>query len=223
MKLLAIDTSTEACSASLLHDGDTGTRYKIAPRRHAELILPMVRDLLETAGLELQQLDALVFGQGPGAFTGVRIAAGIIQGLAYSHDLPVIPVSSLATLAQSQAGSHERIMPAFDARMDEIYYGFYTTTETGTVQAIGDEGVAAPGAICVPDGSGWHGIGSGWDRYHDLLLSRPDSVFADYTADAFPSAEHMIPLAVEKFDRGEMVGAEYAQPVYLRNQVTGMA
>lgn len=221
MKLLAIDTSTEACSASLHTGQETYTRFEVAPRKHAELILPMVRSLLDEAGLELKQLDALAFGQGPGAFTGVRIAAGVIQGLAYSVDRPVIPVSSLATLAQSVATEHEFIMPAFDARMDEIYYGFYEVNDAGLVRATGNESVIKPELISDTDNRKCYGIGSGWKTWHGILEQKFGHHLVGYLEEAYPSAEHMIPLAIEKYNRNETVSAEQALPVYLRNKVTG--
>ena len=221
MKLLAIDTSTEACSASLYTGRVTHTRFEIAPRKHAELILPMVRSLLDETGLELKQVDALAFGQGPGAFTGVRIAAGVIQGLAYSVDCPVIPVSSLATLAQSVATEHDFIMAAFDARMDEIYYGFYEVNDEGLVQLTGDETVIKPELISGTDKRKCFGIGSGWKTWHGVLEQKFSDHLVGYLEEVYPSAEHMVPLAIEKFNHNETVSVEQALPVYLRNKVTG--
>ncbi|UCE90616.1 MAG: tRNA (adenosine(37)-N6)-threonylcarbamoyltransferase complex dimerization subunit type 1 TsaB, partial [Pseudomonadota bacterium] len=127
MKLLAIETATEACSVALAVDGDVRDRFEIAPRGHAGLVLPMAKALLAEAGLGLRELDALVFGRGPGAFTGLRIAAGVVQGLAYGAELPVVPVSSLATLAQgvsAQTGASD-VLAVFDARMGEVYWGAF--------------------------------------------------------------------------------------------------
>src|SRR5690554_5943555 len=127
MKLLAIDTATEACSVALLVDGQTFDRYAVIPRLHARQVLPMVQQVLDEAGTALAAVDAIAFGQGPGAFTGLRIAAGVVQGLAFALDKPVLPVSSLAAIAQrvwreQQAG---QVAVAIDARMDEVYWGCY--------------------------------------------------------------------------------------------------
>ena len=123
MKILALDTSTEACSAALLIDTEIHQRYEVAPREHGALILPMIETLLSEAGCAPTQLDALAFGRGPGAFVGVRIATGVAQGIAFAADLPVIPVSSLAAMAQSV--EHGNVYSAIDARMNEVYWGAY--------------------------------------------------------------------------------------------------
>ena len=135
-KLLAIDTSTEACSAALGIGGDVRERYEFAPRQHAELILPMVDALLAEGQIKLKDLDGLAFGRGPGAFTGVRIATGVIQGLAFGAGLPVVPVSSLAALAQGAAPGHSSIMSAFDARMGEVYWGAFAVDKQGLVRIL---------------------------------------------------------------------------------------
>jgi tRNA threonylcarbamoyladenosine biosynthesis protein TsaB len=221
MKLIAIDTSTEACSASLYDGNETYTRFEIAPRRHAELILPMVKSLLDECDLSLTDIDVLAFGRGPGAFTGVRIATGVIQGLAYSASLPVVAVSSLAALAQSVATEHAYIMPAFDARMGEIYCGFYQTMTSGVVAPVNEESVIAPDNLDINNDITWYGIGSGWQTYADTLTSQFKVPVSSYRGDAWPSSEHIVPLALEKICSGKTVSAEYVRPVYLRNRVTG--
>ncbi|HDP89812.1 MAG TPA: tRNA (adenosine(37)-N6)-threonylcarbamoyltransferase complex dimerization subunit type 1 TsaB, partial [Thioalkalivibrio sp.] len=152
MKILAIDTATDACSAALFLDGEVTSRFELAPRRHTELILPMVGSLLEEAGLAVTDLDAVAFGRGPGAFTGLRIAAGVAQGLALGADLPVIPVSTLATMAQQvmdEAGA-EAVAAALDARMGEVYWGCYRRDAEGVAEPVGPETVCAPQAVPVP-------------------------------------------------------------------------
>ncbi|VFM95033.1 MAG: tRNA threonylcarbamoyladenosine biosynthesis protein TsaB [Candidatus Kentron sp. G] len=133
MKIFAIDTATDACSAALHLDGGCREIHELAPRRHAEILLPRIRTLLSEAALSLRDLDALAFGRGPGAFTGVRIATGVIQGLAFGADLPVVPVSSLHALAQGawRERGEENILAAFDARMGEVYWGAYRLDATG--------------------------------------------------------------------------------------------
>ena len=124
MKLLALDTATEACSAALYIDGEIKQEYQLAPREHTRLILAMVESLLVEAGITIKQLDALAFGRGPGSFTGVRIATGAVQGMAYGADLPVVPVSTLASIAQSVHDEHqaESVLTAIDARMQAVYW-----------------------------------------------------------------------------------------------------
>ena len=139
MKILALDTSTEACSAALLIDSQISQRYEVAPREHGALILPMIERLLVDAGVVLSQLDALAFGRGPGAFVGVRIATGVAQGIAFAADLPVVPVSSLAALAQSV--EHANVYSAIDARMDEVYWAAYRKNNEGVVELLGEETV----------------------------------------------------------------------------------
>ena len=146
MKLLAIDTATEGCSASLFIDGAVTSLMKVEPRKHADLILPMVEQLLAKAELSLQQLDALAFGRGPGAFTGVRIATGVVQGMAYGADLPVVPVSTLQALAQRTYHEycHEHVLAAFDARMNEVYWAAYQLDGSGLMTLIEQELVVSP-------------------------------------------------------------------------------
>jgi tRNA threonylcarbamoyladenosine biosynthesis protein TsaB len=126
MRLLALDTSTEACSVALLLDGEVYLRFEMTVRGHAELVLPMVEALLGESGIALEDLDGLAFGRGPGAFTGLRIATGVMQGLAFGANLPVAPVSSLAAVAeQVPAAVGEAILVCNDARMGEVYWGVF--------------------------------------------------------------------------------------------------
>ena len=143
MKILAVETATEACSAALSVEGEIIERYTVSPREHSLLILPMLESLLAEAGLVLNQLDALAFGRGPGSFTGVRIAAGVIQGVAFGADLPVAPVSTLAAMAQDIfAKSRETaVFTALDARMGEVYWGVYQKSEDGYATLWGEEAV----------------------------------------------------------------------------------
>lgn len=221
MKLLAIDTSTETCSAALYFDGEIRERSELAPRRHAELILPMIDQLLTDMGTNLRALDTLVLGRGPGSFTGVRIAAGVIQGLAFAADLPVVPISSLAALAQGAADQAKILCSAIDARMEEIYWGWYEVSEDGLVTPILDEKVTKPELIEVPGQLGCFGAGSGWDRYGSVLRQKIGACLSGYAGDRYPLARDMIPLAIRDFKRGYIVDSAQAVPVYLRNEVTG--
>lgn len=143
--LLALDTATEACSVALLHDGKVTSHYEVIPRLHAQKLLPMIKQLLEDAGTTLAAVDAIAFGRGPGAFTGVRITIGVVQGLAFALERPVLPVSNLAVLAQRALREHgaSQVAAAIDARMDEVYWGCYRET-AGEMRLVGAEAVLAP-------------------------------------------------------------------------------
>jgi len=221
MKLLAIETATEACSAALYIDGAISERYEVAPRRHAELILSMMEQLLAEAELKLSQLDVLAFGRGPGSFTGVRIATGVIQGAAFGAELPVVPVSTLAALAQRyyRMNGARRILPAFDARMQEIYWAAYEVADDDLVSLVGAEQVAAPELVELPEGEGWCGVGTGWTSYSEILTQRMGCCLSAVEGDLFCSAQDVAQLAVRGYRSGEAVSAEFALPVYLRDQV----
>ena len=220
MKLLAIETATEACSAALWLDGALTDRYEVAPREHTRLILPMMDELLAEAGVRLADLDALAFGRGPGAFTGVRIAAAVIQGAAFGADLPVVPVSTLAALAQQGLDrSHTRVLAALDARMGEVYWGVFEADAEGLAVPVGHEQVIAPEAVPMPVGEGWYGIGTGWSAYGSALRARLDGHIGDVDSECFPSAKDVARLAVRDFAAGLAVSAEQALPVYLRDKV----
>jgi len=221
LKLLAIDTSTEACSAAVYSDGETLHRYEVAPRKHAELILPMVDQLLAEMELNLTHLDALAFGRGPGAFTGVRIAAGVIQGLAFATELPVIPVSSLATLAQGGTDQSQAFISAIDARMGEIYAGVYTTDVDKRVISMRPEVVCKPDDFISPEGDSWFGIGSGWLTYDAELKAIMNGRLGAVDGNRFPHSKDIIPLAIREYEQGNLLPPQSAIPVYLRDQVTG--
>ncbi len=221
MKLLAIDTATEACSAALLHNDRIIRRYQVAPRQHTALILEMVDSLLAEAGLTLRDMDALAFGRGPGAFTGVRIAAGVIQGLAYGADLPVIPVSTLAALAQGVAAEHTHIISAIDARMGEIYWCVYEADAAGLVHAVSEEKVSRPEELQLTTGHRYFGVGSGWATYHSILQHQPGNQLVGMNGELFPDAANIIALARREMQQGNLLSAAEALPVYIRNKVTG--
>ncbi len=221
MKLLAIETATEACSAALYLDGEVREVFQFAPRGHAQLLLGMADKLLAEAGLRPTQLDALAFGRGPGAFTGVRIATGVAQGIAYAADLPVVPISTLATLAQG--GLREfgwtRVAATIDARMHEVYWAAFSANDAGLVVAHADEVVCAPDEVPLLDGQGWHGIGSGWQTFSEALSVRQQERVLDWQGEYLPHAQDVAVLAVDAFGKGLAVTAREALPVYLRDQV----
>lgn len=220
MKLLAIDTVTEACSAALWLDGEVQERFELAPRQHTTLILPMVQQLLADSGLSLSQLDALAVDRGPGSFTGVRIGTGVVQGLAYAVDLPVVPVSSLATLAQAvwQKLQYENVLAMIDARMQEVYWAHYEFVEKEMV-LVGEERVDPLAQVSMADGPTVYCVGSGSRLYQEQLQSRSGyQVLADSVYD-FPHAAVLAGLAVNAYGRNEFVSADQLEPIYLRNQV----
>ena len=221
MKLLAIETATEACSAALYLNGEVRERYSVEARKHSELILPMMDELLAEAGISLVELDALAFGRGPGAFTGVRIATGVVQGAAFAAGLPVVPVSTLAALAQRhhrQTGAIN-LLPAFDARMGELYWGGYRVDSQGLVRNVISDQVAAPEIVALPTEGNWHGVGTGWGTFGTALAERLESMLVSATPDLFCSACDVALLGVDGFERGEAVAPEQALPIYLRDQV----
>ncbi|ODB92323.1 tRNA N6-adenosine(37)-N6-threonylcarbamoyltransferase complex dimerization subunit TsaB [Candidatus Thiodiazotropha endoloripes] len=221
MKLLAIETATEACSAALLIDDQIELRYEIKPRGHSELILSMMDELLGEAGLSANQLDAMAFGRGPGSFTGVRIATGVIQGAAFAADLPVVPVSTLAALAQRayREKGEPNLLTAFDARMGELYWAGYRVDSNDIVRLVLDEQVANAQQVHLPLDEEWYGVGSGWSVYALQLGERLGESLLGYKADLYCSARDVATLAAVDFESGLAVPAERALPVYLRNDV----
>jgi tRNA threonylcarbamoyladenosine biosynthesis protein TsaB len=220
MKLLAVETATEACSAALFINGKVAERFEQAPKEHTRLILPMMDNLMAEAGLTLHQLDGLAFGCGPGSFTGVRIATGIIQGIAFGADLPVVPVSTLAALAQDyfDKNSGEVAFVAMDARMGEIFWGVYQRDKLGYAELIGKEAVMAADKIEFPDLAGV-GVGSGWGSYQQQLMARLAGRVDYCEATYLPRAGAVARWGARGFERGLAVAVENAMPVYLRNKV----
>lgn len=221
MNLLALDTSTDACSVALDIDGQMFTRFELAPRRHAEIILPMIEQLLNEAELRVKQLDAIAFGRGPGAFTGLRIACGVTQGIAFAADLPVVPVSTLAALAQGgyRATAHEKVIAAIDARMGEVYWGLFQLTQEGLMQTVSEERVSALGDLKLPQGDDlWVGIGSGWGTAA-APAAQIQPRLCDVKPQLLPDARDILSLAKPAYLQGAYVSAFQAIPVYLRNKV----
>lgn len=217
MKLLAIETSTEACSAALLIANEIHERFELSPQGHSDLILNMLDALLAEAGIALTAIDALAFGRGPGSFTGVRIGSGVVQGIAFAHNLPVLPISSLAALAQ--ASGAKKVLAAIDARMGEVYWGAYKRRKEGLVMLTGAEQVCAPQAVPLAEGRDWFGAGTGWGAYSDTLCQRLGKRVSGWQAEHYPRARAIAQLGAAAFSRGETVVAEQALPVYLRDNV----
>ena len=222
MNLLAVETATEACSAALFVDGVITQRFALAPREHTALLLPMIDELLTDAQLQPSELTALAFGCGPGSFTGVRIATGVIQGLAFGLQLPVVPVSTLAALAQDFFNEQPQDLAyvGLDARLGEIFWGVYARDAHGFARCIGAEAVLAASAVSsVQTASTGVGIGSAWAVYHAPLLERLASSVSHYDSERLPTAKAVAQLAVRGIALGLAVPVEQVMPVYLRNQV----
>lgn len=233
MKLLAFETATEACSVAVYIDGEVRERFELAPRRHAELALPWAEQLLAEAGIAKSQLDAIALSRGPGAFTGVRLAIAVAQGIALALDRPLLPVSTLQVLAAqalpppSLAGEGRgggeppatNILAAIDARMGEIYAATFRREGEGVV-ATSEEVVIAPADYALPgQGGDWLGVGTGFAAGEGVLQQRLGQRFATIDATALPHAADVARLGAAAFARGEAVAPERVEPAYLRNNV----
>jgi tRNA threonylcarbamoyladenosine biosynthesis protein TsaB len=216
MKLLAFETATEACSVALCVDGEIVERFEVAPRRHAELALPWADALLAEAGVARSQLDAIAVGRGPGAFTGVRLAIAIAQGVALGLDRPIIPVSTLAALAlpAARAAPGAPVLAAIDARMGELYAGRFRLVDDRLV-ATADEALLTADRVQL-DGDGWHGVGTGFAAQDGALATRFAASLASVRADALPHAADVAWLALRA---GAGIPAELVEPAYLRDNV----
>ena len=222
MRILAIDTATEACSVALWNDGTTFAHFEECPREHTQRILPLVKDILTQGNTALTDLDALAFGRGPGSFTGVRIGIGIAQGLALGADLPMIGVSTLATMAQGawRMTGASRVLAAIDARMGEVYWAEYTRDENGVWHGEESEAVLKPEAVTerLKQLTGeWATVGTGWPAWPEMAKDTGLTLVDGNML--LPAAEDMLPVACQQLAAGKTVAVEHAEPVYLRNTV----
>lgn len=227
MKLLALDTSTEACSIAVWQDGVIHQWHERIPRQHADQILDRLVALLAEAKLSLNQLDAIAFGRGPGSFTGLRIATGVAQGLAYGLNIPLLPVSTLAALANQAFldTGHRHIVSCLDACIDEVYWAAYQLDDGAIPLALCDEQLVPPervqaeSLLAAAQERSWIGVGNGWSyrsRFPVSLVSRMSHV----DEEALPHASAMLPIALDMLRRGELTEPAQAVPTYLRDQVT---
>jgi tRNA threonylcarbamoyladenosine biosynthesis protein TsaB len=221
MKILALDTSASACSVALLINDEVHLLHEVAPMQQAKRVLSMIHELLEKQNIKLQDLDALAFGCGPGSFTGVRIAASVMQGFAFATSLPLIKVSSLAAVAQGayQNSGWDKIMVGMDARIREVYWGVYQIDNSGIVRLVGEEKVCAPQEVFVPEGEGWYAAGSAWGEYQEALLEKLPIAPIAMDASCLPLASAIIELAKNKYLKQEFTHIADAMPVYLRDNV----
>lgn len=222
MRILAIDTATEACSVAVWNDGKTYAHFELCPREHTQRILPLVQELLNQSGVSLSDVDALAFGRGPGSFTGVRIGIGIAQGLALGAQLTLAGVSTLATMAQGafRLSGATRVLCAIDARMGEVYWAEYQRDATGQWHGEETERVCKPEAVTARlqqlDGE-WVTVGTGWEAWPDMAKDTGLSVVPGGVS--LPMAEDMLPFAIQAVLQQKTIAVEQAEPVYLRNEV----
>lgn len=220
-KILAIDASSEACSVALLDNSEIIERYDVVPRKHTELILPMVDEVLSEAGISFKQLDALAFNRGPGSFTGVRISTSVIQGLSFATELPVLAVSGLAAVAQNawRTMQQDNVIVMLDARMDEVYWGYFQA-DNGYMKPISPEHVGPVSGIDKPGNENWMAVGSGIKVYNNEVAKwSGQSNLVLNTDILYPRASDIAVLARHELDVGNIVNAMQAQPVYLREKV----
>jgi tRNA threonylcarbamoyladenosine biosynthesis protein TsaB len=238
VKVLAIDTATENCSAALLIDGGVQSREIEMERGHAERILPMIDDLLAHAGLDLRDLDAIAFGRGPGSFTGVRLAITVTQGLAFGADLGVVPVSDLRAVAQRAFRADAalaRVIVCNDARMNEVYWACFERGGDGLARLEGEERVSKPSEVKLPDGwSTAAPVGRGFIAYGDALRAAVPEITesrleagasssatdaSDYLLHLLPHAHDIALLSAPEVAAARLLPAEAATPIYLRDNV----
>lgn len=220
--ILAIESSTHACSVALQVGNDVLHRRELAARRHGELLLPWVQELLAEAGLSVAGLDAIAVSRGPGAFTGVRMGVAVAQGLALSYNLPAVPVSSLLACAHGawrMTGQQQHLV-AFDARMGELYWGQALVEAAGQARLL-HESVIRPEQIELPTTDGaWLAVSDGWQSYPEFTERAQAVLLNDQRAlGLLPDAKDVLALAQTAFVAGECGTAEALQPVYLRNNV----
>ncbi|OGT44589.1 MAG: tRNA (adenosine(37)-N6)-threonylcarbamoyltransferase complex dimerization subunit type 1 TsaB [Gammaproteobacteria bacterium RIFCSPHIGHO2_12_FULL_38_11] len=233
MNILAFDTATNACSAALQVDGKIYSRHEIAPQQHAKLILPMIQDLLSEAKINLSDLTVIAFGCGPGSFMGVRLATATAQGLGFGLTIPLIPVSTLQTLAQTVIIPFEKggqfcaakpggfIVSGWDARMDEIYWGFYESDENGIMQSKRENALCTPENIDINAFSKvpFKLVGNAWSVYKEKLSPSIFSQASDIQTELYPDAKAMLTIAISKYLNNEIVSPENAHPHYIRHRV----
>lgn len=229
--LLALDTATEACSVALLHNNQILAKDEVNPRNHARRILPMIDETLAEAGITLAQVDALVFGRGPGSFTGVRIGCGIVQGLAFGADLPVIPISNLVAMAQAAHRLYQRdeVFCAIDARMDEVYFcgvkysprlideRLYPHWDYCLSEQVLSSESAVQQMSSIENNQNYVYVGTGWSSYSERLFAHKTPVSAEVL---LPSAQDMVNLAQLHWQQKNYLSAVDIEPIYLRNEVT---
>jgi tRNA threonylcarbamoyladenosine biosynthesis protein TsaB len=222
MKLLAIETSSTACSVAMQFEDVISERHVVEPKAHTRVLMPMITGLLDEKRLKVADLDALVLGNGPGSFIGMRIGASVAQGLAFAAGLKIVPVSSLAAVAAEVMHEEDaqQVAVAQDARMNEVYLGCFQRSASGLPVAIAAESIVAIARIELlqSDGANWTAAGAGWQQYPELLSLNEQSIAAP-SPRQLPRARFLLGLANEMIDAGEDIEPDLLQPAYLREQV----
>lgn len=225
MKLLAFDTSASACSVALLNGENITALHHVAPMQQASLILSMLQQLLDNAGVSLKEIDMIAYGCGPGSFTGIRLASAVAQGLGFAYSLPIMPISSLAASAEAAFMKHRwpQLLVAVDARMGDVYWAVYTNSSSSNyVTLIGQEHLYKPESVIIPTSSGldsshWYGIGDGWKQYKSQMTTALAIEPCAFSIEQQPTAEAILMLAKAKLEQGGGgIQATDAIPVYLR-------
>lgn len=218
--LLALDASTEALSIAIQFNGQIVKHFEVCPQQHSQKVLPLVSELLDKAGCKLQDLDGIVFGRGPGSFTGVRISVAIAQGLAYGANLPLVGVSTLQSMAQQAIDEKqvESVVTGIDARMGEIYFAHYRKSGKGLAELSIDENEVVCAPTDLPESiKSLTAVGSAWEPYAEQAADLNLDVISEIT---LPDAAYMLKIAEVEFEKGNTVKAADAQPHYVRDTVT---
>lgn len=217
MNVLALDSSTEACSVALLSDAGISSQYEIIGRGHAEHLLPMIDSLLLESGLTIRDMDLFAYGAGPGSFTGIRIGAAMMQGLALAREKKLVAVSSLSALASMHRGT---VLSVIDARMGQVYYSLFQSTVGDLHEQLGEAGVLSPEQIQLPAAGDITVVGTGWDSYRDVFMAMatPDRVIRGIDSE-YPHAESIARLALQEYSAGKATDPADALPQYVRNDV----
>ena len=212
MKILAVNSSDDMLSVALNLDGQIDAKNEQAARNHNRSVLVLINQLLAEAGIGLNQIDGMAFGEGPGSFTGLRIAAGVAQGIAFGVDVPVIPVSCMAAIAQKQ--EPDKIVTALDAKRGKISWASYIRDKEGLASLQGAEKFTDILELRIT-GNEWHGAGSGWDMHAPVLLAQNEHCVVGWIANQIPQASEIAILAANYFERGLGKDAHLAIPRYI--------
>ena len=222
MKLLAVETSSTACSVALQIEDVISERHVEEPKAHTRILLPMIIGLLDQQRMNVADLDALVLGNGPGSFIGMRIGASVVQGLAFAAGLNIVPVSSLSAIAAEvmQEENAKHVAVTQDARMNEVYLGCFKRSASGLPVAVANESIVAIAKIELlqSEGENWTAAGGGWQQYPDMLTLNEQSIAAQ-SQRQLPRARFLLGLAHEMIDAGQDIEPDRLQPAYLREQV----